>query len=313
VEESVHLGSIAVADASGRLVAFAGDPSRVAFIRSSAKPLQAAVSLGRIGEEERIGDREVAVMASSHTGEGVHVEAVRGILGATGLGEEALRCPPALPAHPEEIREVPGPAPVFHNCSGKHAGMLLACVRSGEDTRTYLQEDHPLQRAVLEAITAACGGPPEATGVDGCGLPVHAYPLQALATLFARFGDPRRALGSDLGDRAGRVADSMRGEPYLASGRGRIDGAVMKAAPGLLVKNGAEGLACAMLPAGLGLALKIDDGATRGRDAALIRALGLLGALNPDAPPLEPFVRPPVLGGGRPVGEVTAGFDLETG
>ncbi|HEX9822899.1 MAG TPA: asparaginase, partial [Actinomycetota bacterium] len=242
--ESIHHGSVAVADDEGNLYASVGDPERVVFARSTTKPLQAAVSLGLIGED--LPDAEVAVMSASHNGEAIHLETVERILARAGLDSAALRCPPGLPLDPESARVVAEPLPVLHNCSGKHAGMLLACVRGGLDPASYLDAGHPLQGGVLEAVTAAAGRPPVAIGVDGCGVPVHALPLASLAALYARL--PRAAP---------RPVAAMTAAPYLAAGRGRLCTAAMEAIRGLVVKNGAEGIMCAaLIGRGLGVAVK---------------------------------------------------------
>ncbi|MGH2724241.1 MAG: asparaginase [Actinomycetota bacterium] len=307
-EESVHWGSVAVADADGSLVASAGEPGRVAFARSSMKPLQAAVSLHLAGESPS--EREVAIMCASHNGEPVHVEAVEALLSRGGLEADALRCPPALPADPEDARRVPGPAPALHNCSGKHAGMLLACVRRGLEVETYPDPRHPLQAAVLGAVRTAAGADPRAVGVDGCGVPVHALTLTELATIYARLARPDR-LG-ELAATTARATGAMLAEPYLVGGRDRVCTAVMEDVPGVLVKVGAEGLVCAALwEQGLGIAVKAEDGAARAQAPAVLRVLRLLGALGHQAEgALAGFVRPPALGGGRPVGRLEADFDL---
>lgn len=249
-------------------------------------------------------------MCASHNGEPVHVKAVEALLSRAGLDQGALRCPPALPADPEDARRVPGPAPVLHNCSGKHAGMLLACARSGFEPQAYPDPDHPLQRAVLEAVRRAAGAEPRAVGVDGCGVPVHALTLTELATIFARLARPDR-LG-DLGGAFARAGEAMVGEPHLVGGRGRLCTALMAAAPGVVVKVGAEGLVCAaLMDRGLGVAVRAEDGSARAQAPALLRALALLGALDGGSGDgLEGFVRPPVLGGGRPVGHLESRFDL---
>jgi L-asparaginase II len=301
VEESVHLGSVVVADADGRVLRGAGDPGRVAFARSSMKPLQASVSLRLAGRD--LDEREVAVMCASHNGEPVHLEAVGSILSHAGLGVEALQTPPDRPIDPAEAREVPEPRPEYHNCSGKHAGMLLACVARGFDIASYRDPDHPLQRAIGEAVEEAAGGPPLAVGVDGCGVPVHALPLVALATLYARLGAGRIP-------EAERALHGMRVRPYLVAGRERVCTGVMEAAPGVVLKTGAEGLMCAAVPGrGIGVALKVEDGAARAADPAIVRALALLDLLDPGAVPS--FARPPVLGGGRRVGHLEADFGLD--
>ncbi len=153
LEESVHLGHVAVCDADGRLVASAGDPRHTVFTRSSMKPLQAAVSLRAIGDG--LTDRAVAVMCASHNGEPVHVGVVRSLLATAGLSSAALRCPPAWPIDPESMARAVHPNRELNNCSGKHAGMVLACMRTGWDPETYLRATHPLQRRIHRAVCAA--------------------------------------------------------------------------------------------------------------------------------------------------------------
>ena len=300
--ESVHAGHVAVVDAEGRLVASLGDPDRVTYARSSMKPLQAAVSLLRADED--LPDDELAVMCGSHNGEEIHIEAVRRVLDRAGLDAGALRTPPSRPLDDVSAREVRTPAPIFHNCSGKHAGMLLACARRGEDLSSYRDQSHPLQVAVLAAVAAAARTSPAHVGVDGCGVPVHALPVAAMARLFA-------SLAAGAVEGGGRAVTAMRAAPYLVAGRGRVCTAVMERAD-VAVKVGAEGLICAAIPAqGLGVAIKIEDGGTRALDPALIRTLRLLDVLDDAAEAdLADFARPPVLGGGEPVGELVADFTL---
>lgn len=310
VEESVHLGSVAVADADGTVLAQAGDPDGIAFVRSSSKPFQATASLLLAGGGEELTDAEVAVMCGSHNGEPVHLEAVGSILDRAGLGVDALRCPPTVPLDPAAALRVSERRAEYHNCSGKHAGMLLACVRAGLDVGTYPEPSHPVQEAVLDILSRATGVPPEAVGVDGCGVPVHAFPLSAMATMFARLSVPER-LGP-FEEAARRSAEAMRAQPYLVAGRGRVDTEVMEVVPGTLVKAGAEGLVCASLAdVRLGIAVKISDGAGRALGPALLRTLSLLGLLTAEQEDaLAAEARPPVTGGGRPVGDLVADFDL---
>jgi len=307
-EESVHLGSAAVADAEGRLVALAGDPERVVFARSSMKPLQAAVSLSLIGED--LPDAEVAVMCASHNGEPVHVEAMQGILARAGLDPEALQCPPDRPLLAEQAAAVSGPERRFHNCSGKHAGMLLACVRQGFELSSYRDPGHPLQRRVLEVVRAVAGEP-RAVGVDGCGVPVHALSLREMATLYARLVTGVGLEG--LSEHAARAAGAMRAEPYLVAGQDRVCTAAMEALDGVVVKVGAEGLVCAGISGpGLGVAIKAEDGAARAQAPAMVHALRLLGVLNEESwSALAGHARPTLLGGGSPVGHLEAVFDLQ--
>jgi L-asparaginase II len=306
--ESVHLGHVVVCDPEGRVVAALGDPDRLVFSRSSMKPLQATVSLRRIAEP--LPDDLVAIMCASHNGEPVHVRAVRRLLRSGGLSERDLGCPPDLPIEAEARRAAAGPRRINHNCSGKHAGMLLACERSGADLGSYLEPSHSLQREILRAVRSATGVERPVVGVDGCGAPVHGVPLRGMATLFARLARPER-LGR-LGARAARAVEAMRSEPYLVAGRGRSDTRLMEAVPGLVCKVGAEGLHCAAVPdAGIGVAVRIDDGSDRAAAPALVRALDQLGVFDQtQRGALASLAAPPVLGGGRPVGALEVGFRL---
>jgi L-asparaginase II len=207
-------------------------------------------------------------------------------------------------------RAAAGPRRITHNCSGKHAGMLLGCERSGADLGRYLEPSHPLQREILRAVRSATGVDRPVVGVDGCGAPVHGLPLRGMATLFAGLARPER-LGR-LGARAARAVEAMRSAPYLVAGRGRSDTRLMEAVPGLVCKVGAEGLHCAAVPdAGIGVAVRIEDGSDRAAAPALVRTLDLLGVLDlAQRAALASLEVPPVLGGGRPVGAFEVGFRL---
>jgi len=307
VTESIHLGHVAVCDASGRLLAAAGDPDRLLFSRSSMKPLQAAVSLRRI--DDPLPRDLVAVMCASHNGEPPHVRTVRSLLRSGGLSERHLGCPPDLPMAPYARRDAARPRRIYHNCSGKHAGMLLASDRTGLDLDTYLLPSHPLQREIVRAVRRATDADP-LIGVDGCGAPVYGLPLRAMATLFARLSGPLR-LGR-LNESAAVAVEAMRAEPYLVAGRGRSDTLIMEAVPGVICKVGAEGLHCAaLLGQGIGVAVRIDDGSDRAAAPALVTALDILGVLEDEQlERLASVAAPPVLGGGRPVGAIEARFRL---
>jgi L-asparaginase II len=306
--ESIHSGHVAVCDVDGTLMAWAGDPDRMVFARSCMKPLQAAVSLTAI--DEALPDRETAVMAGSHNGEPIHVGTVRAVLERAGLDADALRNPPGWPLDAEAMAASQHKHKLLHNCSGKHAGMLLACVRGGWDPATYLRASHPLQRRVTRTVRRATGLQDLAMGVDGCGVPVHGMPLRSIATLFARLTQPER-LG-DVAPAADRVTEAMLSEPYLVGGRHRVDTDVMKATGDVVVKSGAEALECAaILPSGLGVAVKVEDGGSRASAPALIRVLEQIDGLSAaHVRGLASYASPPVMGGGKPVGALEAVFDL---
>jgi len=302
LEESVHLGDVAVCDATGRLIASAGDPNRLVFVRSCTKPVQAAVAVDATRLE--LSDRLVAIMAASHNGEPVHLRAVRDVLRLGALTEADLQTPADRPLDGASARRVREPRPLYHNCSGKHAGMLLASTRAGWPTATYRRRSHPLQRRILGAVQRLSGADDVAIGIDGCGAPVHGMGLRAAATMYAGLSDPDRQ--GRLAPAVGRVVTAMQAEPYLVGGRNRIDTEVMRAAPNVLAKEGAEALTCAVaLGDGLGIAVKVGDGGYRAAGPALIAVLDQLGLLSGGARRrLAKRASPPVLGGGRPVGRL---------
>jgi L-asparaginase II len=310
-QESVHLGDVAVCDADGRVVAAAGDPQRALFSRSSMKPLQAAAGLAAMGPEE-LSATQVAVMCASHNGEPVHVETVHSLLERAGLRVDDLGCPPDYPLDQDEAVRAGRRRRDLHNCSGKHAGMLLACVRAGWDHRAYLDPGHPLQQRILAAVRTGTGIQDPRIGVDGCGAPVHGVTLAAMATLFARLARPERL--EDLEANARRAVEAMLAEPYLVAGRNRLGTALMQATGSVIEKGGAEGLSCAAsLPAGLGVAVRVADGSHRATAPAMVavlRRLDLIDEATVEA--LSSFARPPVLGGGRPVGEIEPLVDIHT-
>lgn len=288
IVESRHSGSIAIADAQGRLVLALGDVARPVFPRSAVKALQ-AIPLVESGAADAfgLGEDELAVACASHSGDPVHVEAVRSLLAKAGLDESYLACGAHWPVSETATRELMRagrrPQAIHNNCSGKHAGMLAAAVHLGLEPRFYERPDHPLQIMIARIISETCGAAldPSRMGVDGCSLPTYALPLSALAQGFARLGTGE-GLTPERASAAQRLVNACFASPVLVAGEGRFDTIVMRAlAPSVFVKGGAEGVHCAALPElGLGLALKMDDGAKRGAE----RALGeVLAALLPRA------------------------------
>jgi L-asparaginase II len=303
LQESVHTGDVAVCDADGTVVAFAGDPNRPLFSRSCTKPLQASVSLSAMGNEE-LPERQLAVMCASHNGEPVHVETVRALLDRAGLDEDDLQNPPDYPLDRDWAATAEERRRITQNCSGKHAGKLLACVRHGWETSSYLDPWHPLQQRILAAVRAGTGIADPTIGVDGCGAPVHGVTLAGMATLYARLARPER-LG-DLAPSVRRATMAMHSQPYLVAGRNRLGTALMERSPDLIEKGGAEGLSCAAsLGAGLGIAVKTSDGSARAIPPVVLSVLRQLDLVD-DATlgVLSEYARPHVLGGGRPVGAI---------
>ncbi|HZD37688.1 MAG TPA: asparaginase [Actinomycetes bacterium] len=312
--ESQHFGAVAVADAEGTVVAAAGDPELPIYLRSCAKPLQALAVLG-LGVEHELGLGQLALAgaAGSHSGEPEHVASVRKVLAAAGLDESALRCPPALPSNAEARRAVEEPAAIYHNCSGKHAYMLAGAVTRGWEIERYTQREHPLQAVVADTIADFAGSGIEHLGVDGCGVPVHALPLRALATIYARIGH-RAATGDG---QASALVEAVRRHPVMISGTGRLDTRLLEVTGGrLLSKAGAEGASAAVnLETQQGVAVKVLDGAARARGPALLAALNAVGWLDDgELEALLPAAVTPVVGGGEQVGSVRpATLELDAG
>jgi len=304
--ESRHLGAAVLAGPGGEVLAALGDPGMTVYPRSAVKPLQAAATAGAgagIGFEPTARALALASASGSHAGEPVHLQAVRATLAAAGLDEGALRCPPALPRDKGAAVEA---APIFHNCSGKHAWFLAAQAGAFplEPRASYLDPDGPLQRAVGAALAAWSGGsgdrPGGHVGVDGCGAPTVTMPLAALATAFARL-----AAGAVPG--GDEVVAAVRAHPVLLGGSRALDTAVVEVTGGrVLAKVGAEAVyAAADMDAGRGLALKVLDGSPRAAGPALLAVLRGLGWLDAaELARLEPLAATAVLGGGRPVGAV---------
>jgi len=302
--ESVHRGSVAVADPRGRLIAWVGDPDYYTFMRSAAKPIQ-ALAVVETGAYEAFGfdERELAVMCASHNGEPFHVEAVLGILRKIGLDESYLKCGVHPPYHAPSaealVREGRTPSAVHCNCSGKHAGMLAVARHMGWELDGYWRPEHPVQKLCLRNLAEVADYPEEKIGVatDGCGVCVFALQLRKMAQAFARLADPEDP-GSGLDTRrakaAALVVRAMRTHPEMVDGTDGFYTVLMQSLP-VVAKSGAEGVGCFGVPGrGLGGAVKVDDGNSRATRPAVLRTLEALGVFSPERAddPLRSFRRP---------------------
>jgi L-asparaginase II len=294
--ESHHRASVVALDADGHVVLAHGDVRAPIFPRSSNKPLQAAAML-RAGLD--LDGELLALAAASHSGEPFHVEGVRRILAGAGLAESALQTPPDLPieeqARQDYLRDGGKPLPIVMNCSGKHAAMLATCVVNGWPTASYREADHPLQVRILATVEDLADERVAAVGVDGCGAPVLALSLLGLARAFARVAT------ADATSAEGRVAAAIRGYPDWLGGPRRDVTRLVAGVPGLVAKDGAEGVYAAAMPDGRAVAVKVYDGAARARAPLMVAALRRLGV---DAPVLTELAAGTQLGGGDVVGVV---------
>lgn len=284
--ESVHRIHAVVVDGSGNALRLAGDPERVTYLRSAAKPLQ-AIPLVASGAADKLGlrDEELALLCGSHAGEPRHVAAVRSILGRIGLSESALQCGTHGPRNAVAKAALAGgrASAVHHNCSGKHAGMLALQVHLGGPSGSYLDPASPAQQAIREAIREVCGAEP-LVGTDGCSAPNFALPLRHAAQGFARLALPQ-GVRNETADALGRLARCMARHPEMVAGESMLDTDLMGASEDRLVsKAGAEGVQCVGdLTTGAALALKVEDGAARAVAPATIEALRQLSWLEPRA------------------------------
>jgi L-asparaginase II len=243
----------AVAVAEGAVVRSWGDPELVTLFRSSAKPIQA---LPIVRARNDLDDAEIAIACASHLHRPDQLEPVRSLLEKAGASEDDLECGPE-------------PTRLAHNCSGKHAAMLLLCRESGWPAEGYRLASHPCQQAMRDEIAAAAEIGPAAmqTAIDGCGVVTYALTLERMAYAFSRLEE------LDGGQRA---ADAMRARPELVRGDGAPDTELMRLGDGWVAKGGAEGLLCAARD-GVGVALKAEDGGQRPLRSALAAVLTDLG------------------------------------
>lgn len=296
VVESVHRGSAVVVDRDGEILTSWGDPGRLILPRSSVKPAQASAMV-RAGLD--LDDHLLALSAASHSGEAFHREAVEEMLDSTGIDIDALQTPLDLPygQHERESYLAAGGqrTRVAMNCSGKHAAMLITCARNGWPLADYLDDQHPLQQLIAEEVEMLCGERPWTVVVDGCGAPQFGVSLLGLARLGARL------VTADAGSPPRLVADAMRANPTWVAGTDRDSAALMLGVPGLLAKEGAEGVYLVALADGRSLAVKISDGADRARAPI---AAAILGSLGVQGRVVVAQSRTPVLGGGRQVGVI---------
>lgn len=289
--ESVHRIACAVADARGTVTAAWGEIDRPVYPRSAIKPIQALpVVESGAADAFAMTDKEIALACASHGGEPVHVDAVRALLARLNLGDGDLECGGHLPSHVPSADAMIARGEhwrnVHNNCSGKHTAMLATAVHLGEDMRGYSLREHPVQQRVIATIAemSGCDLAGAATGIDGCSLPTIALPLTGLAIAMARFGRPDD-LPPARAEACRRVVAAMAAEPLMVAGHGRACTAIIEATRGTaLVKTGAEGVYAAALPEqGLGVALKVADGATRASQAAIVAVLRHLGGLDDTA------------------------------
>ncbi len=290
VIENVHFGAAVALDPDGVVIWSVGNPDAEIYGRSANKPLQAQAMI-ECGWQPT--PAELAIGCSSHSGGPQHLEMVRTVLANAGLDEAALQTTPDLPYwEPYAIDWVAAGhdrSSIAHNCSGKHAAMLATCVVNGWDLATYLDSDHPLQKSLSDSIATSAGGLFH-VGTDGCGAPTHMTSLRGLA----------RGLGAIARER-GPVWEAITNYPELVAGPGRPTTALIEALPGLLAKDGADGVFAGAMPDGTSFAVKVGDSTMKVAAPIFARAIQSAGWLL-DADVTD--FAPPILGHGQPVGRI---------
>jgi len=296
IVESRHRGAYAVVDQTGHVVSAEGGIAANVYPRSAVKAFQ-CLAVVESGAADRFGftEEEVALCCASHNGEPEHVRVARAMLAKAGNGEDLYECGAHWPSHESSrmalIRHGENCGAVHNNCSGKHAGMLALARQLGADPEGYTKLEHPVQRLIAATMGRVCDVNLDAqpVGIDGCSVPTWAMALRNLALGFARFADPGFAA-------ARRIIEAVRAHPFMVGGTGDFDTLIMEAVPRVFVKTGAEGVYCACVPhAGLGIALKVDDGASRASEVAIASVLsGLDVWTEEEKAALERFRRKPL-------------------
>lgn len=300
VLESLHRGHAVICGPGGAVEAVWGDPSLVIYPRSAVKMIQ-ALPLLTSGAADAAGLEapHLALACASHSGEAGHAERVRDWLAAIDRAESDLRCgahlPLGEPAKEAMLRAGGQPCQLHNNCSGKHAGFLTLSRHLGGDP-DYVAPDHPVQKTVRAAFEEATGAESPGFGIDGCSAPNFRARLDGIAGAMAWFASA--AQRSDSASRAAaRLVQAMMAHPDMVAGEGRACTELMQAAKGrAAIKTGAEGVFCAILPeTGHGIALKIEDGATRASECAMAALLVHMGILPADHPAIRKRLNPPIL------------------
>ncbi|GIO34212.1 asparaginase [Paenibacillus albilobatus] len=267
IMECSHHGHICIVNGRGETEAFAGDPDFVTFTRSAAKPLQAIAPIrGGIASHYGLNEKEIAIMTASHMAQHDHVEVLESIMKKTGLTESELVCAPSLPLN-EESKEVVlrghgGKRRLYHNCSGKHLGVLAYCKMKGYPLEGYADPGHPVQKEIIETVSAMCGIAPEriSLGTDGCGFPVFALPLSAMASAYVKLACPDLIQDEGIREAVTTITRAMNLHPEMVGGSGRVDSLVLQDA-NFVAKGGFKGVYCfGLKKERLGIAFKVLDG-----------------------------------------------------
>lgn len=318
--ECNHTVHIAVMNSQGESIGYYGNPNRVTYARSSVKPIQAIQVLesGAV-EEYGINEREISFMCSSHSGEPYHVECTRAILNKANIDIGKLNCGTHVPGNSQIFKELIESgvelSQEHNNCSGKHSGMLISAKRLNEDLDTYLDINHPVQQRILEDIAYICDYSKEdiIMGIDGCGAPVHAMPLDRFAYGFARMSDSQNLGGK--GKYVEKITSSMMKYPQMVAGRDRFCTALMQVCGDRIFgKAGAQGVYLVGDKKNkIGIAVKVEDGSAQATACATLEVLRQLELISAEElAKLGKFAKPTLLNARKDIiGEMRPNFKLK--
>lgn len=294
--ESTHLGHVVISDMDGIVEAW-GNPGAVIYPRSSCKMIQALPLIeSGAADAAGLGTEHLALACASHNGGRIHIERVQAWMAGLGFEDDDFRCGTHMPRDPEEHRRLlcsdAQPCQIHNNCSGKHAG-FLTLRRHMNAGAEYNEIDHPVQRAVRRAFEEVTGETAAAWGIDGCSAPNFACTVEGLSRAMAAFARPQ---AGRRGDAQRRLVEAMITHPDLVAGEGRACTELMRAAKGrMAVKTGAEAVFVGIVPErGLGIALKVADGGTRGAEAAITALMVHLGILDENDPVVGRYLTGPI-------------------
>lgn len=285
--ENVHYGAISVVNEKGEILYKTGNPEHMTYLRSAAKPFQALpVMMRRIDEVYGLTSKEASLFTASHRGETFHIEALESLFQKMELNEESLRCCSTYPLNEEakadRHRANEGARKIFHNCSGKHAGLMGLSKYMGWDVKTYYKTGHPVQREIIEMMANIAEVPKASIpqGIDGCGLPIFALPLHKIAYSYLKLACPDLIGDADIRNAAAATAKLMNDNPVMIADTKFVCSELLKD-DNLTAKGGAKGVyGIGLRKERLGISLKVSDGSEQVWPCIIASILERIGYSN---------------------------------
>lgn len=317
--ENIHRGDAVCVGVDGHIISQVGNGKLPMYWRSAAKPFQLLqfVKLGGV-EKYGITQKELAILASSHSGEPMHEETVKSVLAKLGLTPDVLNCGTARPmsgkAFKDIIKKGLKPTALNNPCSGKHTAIIALCEFLGFPIEDYIKPEHPAQKIIHKIVAMAAGIPEEQLeiGIDGCGVPVFYLPLDRMAYAYARLANAEEGNWGEYTEAAVKIRDAMCAYPEMVSGTGRIDKAVVELTGGrVMAKIGADAVYClASREKKAGIAFKIEDGSYAAVTPTVIAMLKHFDFITAEEHEKLLSMYPPVLKNHRGdiIGEIKAVF-----